>query len=160
VTIDDHATKQLEQGWQHISQADFESLLEKGADPNGSFGDGTGFLRWAAQTGVQWKVDLLLKYGADINKLDKPKQKNRKPLTPLAAAIVQEKWSTVKDLLSRGADVTAKMKNVSGTWSTDTAESLLEVYGQSKFLLNCQTPVVQSHCSLLLGRLLAACTCL
>ncbi|WP_306536757.1 ankyrin repeat domain-containing protein [Geobacter sp.] len=81
--------------------ADVAAVLDKGADVDGRFGNGSTALMQAASMGRADLVDLLLKRGARIN------AKNGSDFTPLMFAASTGHGEAVKALLDKGADVGA-----------------------------------------------------
>ncbi|ABB32880.1 Ankyrin repeat-like protein [Geobacter metallireducens RCH3] len=81
--------------------ADVVAVLDKGADVNGRFGNGSTALMQAASMGRADMVELLLKRGAQID------AKNGTDFTPLMFAASTGHDEVVKTLLAKGADVNA-----------------------------------------------------
>jgi ankyrin repeat protein len=80
-----------------------QRLLRGGADPNTEY-KGRPCLHWAAQFGRLSISELLLDYGADVNRSDSD------AVTPLHIAIVEGRLRIARLLLKRGADVNHPIK--------------------------------------------------
>ncbi len=95
----------------YCGKADFtELLLQHGADPNCN--------PWPSQTVLLYCIDgqavkiieLLIKYGADVNAITYNEQRQDN-LTPLLYAVYRGQWSCCKTLLKNGADPNYKNKD-------------------------------------------------
>ena len=95
----------------YCGKADFtELLLQHGADPNCN--------PWPSQTVLLYCIDgqavkiieLLIKYGADVNAITYNEQRQDN-LTPLLYAVYRGQWSCWKTLLKNGADPNYKNKD-------------------------------------------------
>eukprot|EP01084_Bolivina_argentea_P117281 208305_1 len=81
------------------------TLLESGANVNGTDEYGTTALHWAATNGNVDICELLIKYKANVN------AKDVEGMTALHMAADSGKTSTVKFLIKMGADITIKSIN-------------------------------------------------
>jgi ankyrin repeat protein len=99
--VDDDSDNVLMYAALYASADVMELLLKKGAKINGTNKAGETALMWCMHD--KNKVALLLKYGADVNAAA------RSGNTPLLIGCVgNDKYETVKTLLDKGADVSAK----------------------------------------------------
>lgn len=89
-------------------------MIEKGMDPNTKSWQGVTILHDMAQKGNSTKVELLLKYGADLNPVD-----DEYLSTPLGMAARWGHEEIVGTLLERGADV----NKAGALWATPLAWS-------------------------------------
>ena len=81
------------------------ALLEAGADPDATYGDGTTALHWAAHRDSHAMATDLLAAGADVDAADDH------GVTPLALASLNGSLSIVDTLLAAGADANAARGN-------------------------------------------------
>ena len=102
------------------------TLLEEGADPDATYGDGTTALHWAAHRDAHAMVADLLAAGADVDAGDDH------GVTPLSLASVNGNRLVVDTLLAAGADANAARGNgetplmtAARVGSLDVARSLL-----------------------------------
>ena len=101
-------------------------IMERGMDPNTKSWQQVTILHDMAQKGFIDKAELLIKYGADLNRIDEAYQS-----TPLGLAARWGQIEMVKYLLSQGANT-----NLSGKpWSTPLSWARKKVHAQIENIL-------------------------
>jgi len=101
-------------------------IMERGMDPNIMSWQQVTILHDMAQKGFIDKAELLIKYGADLNRIDEAYQS-----TPLGLAARWGQIEMVKYLLSQGANT-----NLSGKpWSTPLSWARKKVHAQIENIL-------------------------
>ena len=101
-------------------------IMERGMDPNTMSWQQVTILHDMAQKGFIDKAELLIKYGADLNRIDEAYQS-----TPLGLAARWGQIEMVKYLLSQGANT-----NLSGKpWSTPLSWARKKVHAQIENIL-------------------------
>ncbi len=95
----------------YCGKADFtELLLQHGADPNCNPWPSQTVLLYCIDGQVVKIIELLIKYGADVNAITYNEQRQDN-LTPLLYAVYRGQWSCCKTLLKNGADPNYKNKD-------------------------------------------------
>lgn len=95
----------------YCGKADFtELLLQHGADPNCTPSPSQTVLLYCIDGQAVKSIELLIKYGADVNAITYNEQYQEK-LTPLLYAVYMGQWPCCEILLKSGADPNYKNKD-------------------------------------------------
>lgn len=95
----------------YCGKADFtELLLQHGADPNCNPSPSQTVLLYCIDGQAVNTIELLIKYGADVNAITYNEQRQDN-LTPLLYAVYMGQWACCKILLKNGADPNYKNKD-------------------------------------------------
>jgi len=101
ITWDDNSAVTLAAGGSHLGVKTLDILLNNGGDPNAVGHRGDTALIIAIERRYWSRMRMLLKHGADIDKMD-----SYRTSTPLTAAAFQGQYEQVHYLLEQGADYT------------------------------------------------------
>lgn len=102
-------------------------MMQKGMNPNTMSGQRVTVLHNMAQKGFLAKAELLIKYGAGLNRVDEAYQSS----TPLELAARWGRVKTISYLLERGA----APRKAGASWSTPLAWAQKKGHGEVESIL-------------------------